>query len=196
MSRETILAAIRKHKPVSVEPVKLPQKVLSNPDKMLSTFRESLEKAGGQSHLVGKMEEVKDALKEHYPNRQETYSQVAGIVDDSVDFSSYEQPHQLQSIDLAILQGEFVVAENGAIWLSDTSLKYRAICFIAQQLVLIINKKDIVENMHHAYTQVSFQDAGFGCFIAGPSKTADIEQSLVIGAHGARGLTVYIVENM
>ncbi len=196
MSRETILAAIRKNKPVTVEPIKLPQKVLSNPNKILSTFQDSLEKAGGQSHLVGTIEEVKDCIKEHYPNRQETYSQVAGMIDDSVDFSSYQQPHQLKSIDLAILKGKFGVAENGAIWINDTSLKYRAICFIAQQLVLIINKKDIVENMHHAYTQLSFQDSGFGCFIAGPSKTADIEQSLVIGAHGARGLTVYIVESM
>lgn len=196
MSRETILAAIRKNKPAAVEPIKLPPKVLSNPGKILSTFRNSLETAGGQSHLVGNIEEIKDSIKEHYPKRQETYSQVAGIVDDSVDFSSYEQPHQLESIDLAILKGKFGVAENGAIWINDTSLKYRAICFITQQLVLIINKKDIVENMHHAYTQVSFQEPGFGCFIAGPSKTADIEQSLVIGAHGARGLTVYIVEDI
>lgn len=196
MSRETILAAIRKHKPATTEPVELPPKVLRNPDKILSTFRDSLEKAGGHSHLVGNNEEINDSINEHYPNRQETYSQVTGIVDDSVDFSSYEQPHQLKPIDLAILKGEFGVAENGAIWINDTNLKYRAICFITQQLVLIINKKDIVENMHHAYTQVSFQDSGFGCFIAGPSKTADIEQSLVIGAHGARGLTVYILEDM
>lgn len=196
MSRETILAAIRKHKPATIEPIELPPKVLSNPDKILSTFRDSLEKAGGNSHLVRKIEDIKDSIKEHYPNRQETYTQIAGTIDDSVDISSYQQPHQLKSIDLAILKGEFGVAENGAIWINDTSLKYRVICFIAQQLVLIINKKDIVENMHHAYTQVSFQDSGFGCFIAGPSKTADIEQSLVIGAHGARGLTVYIVEDI
>jgi len=196
MSRETILAAIRKHKPATIEAVTLPQDVLSSPDKILSTFRDSLEKAGGTSHLVGKIEDARDCINKQYPDRQDTYSQIAGMVDDSVDISSYTQPHQLQAIDLAILKGEFGVAENAAVWVSDTNLVYRAICFIAQQLVLIICQKDLVENMHHAYAQVSFKDSGFGCFIAGPSKTADIEQSLVIGAHGARGLTVYIVENM
>ena len=40
----------------------------------------------------------------------------------------------------------------------------------------------IVHNMHEAYGSCSFDSAGFGVFISGPSKTADIEQSLVIGA--------------
>jgi L-lactate dehydrogenase complex protein LldG len=47
--------------------------------------------------------------------------------------------------------------------------------------------------MHQAYEQISSADYGFGVFLAGPSKTADIEQSLVLGAHGARGLVVFLV---
>jgi L-lactate dehydrogenase complex protein LldG len=48
--------------------------------------------------------------------------------------------------------------------------------------------------MHQAYERIGNQEYGFGTFIAGPSKTADIEQSLVLGAHGARGLTVFLMD--
>ena len=48
--------------------------------------------------------------------------------------------------------------------------------------------------MHQAYDSIDVAKEGFGAFIAGPSKTADIEQSLVIGAHGARSATIYVIE--
>jgi L-lactate dehydrogenase complex protein LldG len=57
--------------------------------------------------------------------------------------------------------------------------------------VLVLDKNTIVANMQQAYAKL--ENAGsYGVFIAGPSKTADIEQSLVIGAHGARSMMVLI----
>jgi L-lactate dehydrogenase complex protein LldG len=47
--------------------------------------------------------------------------------------------------------------------------------------------------MHQAYERLQGREYNFGVFIAGPSKTADIEQSLVLGAHGARTMTVFLV---
>ncbi len=52
-----------------------------------------------------------------------------------------------------------------------------------KSIVIVINENEIVNNMHEAYEKLSFEKAGFGVFILGSSKTADIEQSLVIGAH-------------
>ena len=49
---------------------------------------------------------------------------------------------------------------------------------------------DLVANMHEVYLRIGKIGTGFGLFLAGPSKTADIEQCLVIGARGA---TVFIV---
>ena len=70
----------------------------------------------------------------------------------------------------------------------------RALPFIAQNLALVIHKKDVVATMHAAYERIGDADYGFGTFIAGPSKTADIEQSLVLGAHGPRSMTVFLVD--
>jgi L-lactate dehydrogenase complex protein LldG len=80
------------------------------------------------------------------------------------------------------------------MWISETHMANRLIPFICQHLVIVLNPVVIVNNMHEAYQQLNVSAEGFGVFIAGPSKTADIEQNLVIGAHGARSLRVYIIE--
>jgi L-lactate dehydrogenase complex protein LldG len=100
--------------------------------------------------------------------------------------------HNFSKLDLAILKGQFGVAENGAIWLDDSELRLRAIPFITEHLVIVISRDSLVATMHQAYDRIGDQHSGFGLFIAGPSKTADIEQSLVIGAHGAKSLMVVL----
>lgn len=101
-------------------------------------------------------------------------------------------PHDLSDLEVAIIQGQFGVAENGAIWLTDENLGLRALPFITEHLVIVLEEKSLVDNMHAAYQKIGDQKSGFGLFIAGPSKTADIEQSLVIGAHGAKSLRVVL----
>ncbi|MGY6743982.1 MAG: LutC/YkgG family protein [Cecembia sp.] len=101
-------------------------------------------------------------------------------------------PHELNELEVAIIQGQFGVAENGAIWLTDENLGLRALPFITEHLVIVLEEKSLVSNMHETYQRIGAQYSGFGLFIAGPSKTADIEQSLVIGAHGAKSLRVVL----
>lgn len=103
-------------------------------------------------------------------------------------------PNWVDDIDLLILNGHIGVAENGAIWVDENNFPKRILPFITQQLLIVLNKKNIVQNMHEAYRKIKIDDTGFGVFIAGPSKTADIEQSLVIGAQGPRGMSVVLVE--
>ena len=55
------------------------------------------------------------------------------------------------------------------------------------------DRSDIVSNMHEAYSQIQTPDLGYGCFISGTSKTADIAQALVMGAQAAREVTVVII---
>ena len=60
------------------------------------------------------------------------------------------------------------------------------------ELVILLDKGRIVNNMHEAYKRIHTGEYGFGTYISGPSKTADIEQALVMGAHGARDVMVII----
>ena len=104
-----------------------------------------------------------------------------------------EDAHDLNDLNLSILQGQFAVAENGAIWLEDQDMVLRALPFITEHLVIVLDSTRLVADMHQAYDRIGLQISGFGLFIAGPSKTADIEQSLVIGAHGAKSLRVVLL---
>ena len=90
---------------------------------------------------------------------------------------------------MGVIEGKVAVAENGCIWIPQT-MKERAVLFISECLVIIIDRKDIVSNMHQAYGMM--ENPGYGCFISGPSKTADIAQALVMGAQAARDVTVMI----
>jgi len=99
----------------------------------------------------------------------------------------------LENIFLTCIKGKIGVAENGAVWVIEEDMGNRLLPFICQHLVLVLHSKDLVVNMHEAYQKIDAVNTGYGVFIAGPSKTADIEQSLVIGAHGARSLKIFII---
>jgi L-lactate dehydrogenase complex protein LldG len=135
-----------------------------------------------------------------YRDANKIVSLVPGVGEANVDLSAVAAPHALAEVDVAILPGEFGVAENAAIWVTDRNVPLRVIYFLCQHLVLVVPSGEIVDNMHAAYERLTHQDVGaafaqpmFGAFISGPSKTADIEQSLVIGAHGPRSLTVFLL---
>jgi L-lactate dehydrogenase complex protein LldG len=107
--------------------------------------------------------------------------------------NSSQRATVLEPVHKAFIKAGIGVAENGAVWVKESQMINRLLPFICQHLVIVLEKEKLVSTMHHAYQKINSFEEGFGVFIAGPSKTADIEQSLVIGAHGARSLTVYLL---
>ena len=191
-SKEKILNSIRENN--IVKDVKLPsyENFGIKFDNKFETFSTMLESVGGKALVIEK-EDLDKTIKELYPDEKIIASNVDFCSLGNFDSNSQDDTHNLKDIDLAIVKGNFAVAENGAIWMKDESNRHRSLYFIVQNIVIAINENEIVNNMHEAYEKLSFEKAGFGVFISGPSKTADIEQSLVIGAHGPKsGYVIFI----
>ena len=133
-------------------------------------------------------------VREAYPEAKVIASNLPGVQAQlNPDTATVEE---LEKADVGIIRGEIGVAENACIWIPQT-MKERAVCFASEQLVIVIRRDAIVNNMHEAYARIAasqeyFKEYKFGTFISGPSKTADIEGALVYGAQAARGVTVVL----
>jgi len=193
-SRDDILAAVRRNLPESTPLPELTGNWIEYPDPV-AQFARVLAMIGGRCVPVTAVSDISIELEKipAYVSAKQKISGVIGAGLSTIDIDTIDDPHQLENIDFALLPGEFAVAENAAVWIHDRQLRHRVIYFICQHLAFVIQSRDVVHNMHQAYNRLSFTKPGYGGFIAGPSKTADIEQSLVIGAHGPRSLTVFVV---
>jgi L-lactate dehydrogenase complex protein LldG len=191
-SREEILRAVRASRPPASELLLLEGAGIHYEDRR-AQLADRLQLVGGRCHSVRDLSQLQAALEElkEYATAKKVVSLVEGVGRPNVDLNDLDDPHDLEDVDFALLPGQFAVAENGAVWITDEGLKHRAVFFLVQHLALVISADAIVDNMHQAYERLSFEGPGFGCFISGPSKTADIEQSLVIGAHGPRSLNLF-----
>ena len=189
-SRDAILGAIRDHKPADRPLPDLPP----DPEEAdlaayEAAFREVL--AASKTRFVNWAD-----LPEHLAKYagETVVSRVDGVPG-NLDIGQIEDPLQLAGVELAVLSAQVGVAENGAMWVSEDEAVHRVLPFITQHLILVLDRADLVGTMHEAYRRIEVDRTGFGVFVAGPSKTADIEQSLVIGAHGPRSLVVCFREN-
>lgn len=192
-SREKILKAIARNKPPLVElPALHFGKTIGNG---VQTFLEVLHSIGGQGRVVEGWHEVLYCLQQRLSQGGEVANGIARLAPYNIENYRGKDGHELQSVDTAFLLGDLAVAENAAIWVREQNMHNRMLPFICQQLVLVIREADIVATMHEAYAKIKVEEDGYGVFIAGPSKTADIEQSLVIGAHGPLNLQVLILQN-
>ena len=193
-SRDSILAAVARNQPARMPLPEIPAFDLGEGDPV-EKFAAVAVSVGSRVFRVKNLEEVKQTiLNEHIGAKRivSGFQHFSDMAETSV--APGTDPHTLADVDLAILPAQLGVAENSALWVTEAQLPLRVLPFICQHLALVVSQQNIVPLMHQAYEVIGTQEYGFGTFIAGPSKTADIEQSLVLGAHGARTLSVFILE--
>lgn len=158
----------------------------------LERFREECKVAGAAVVDAAPGESLDDIVSRAYPDAKVIASNMEGLTIASKNPDTVAGAQELNGTDVGVVRGEIGVAENACVWVPQ-QMRERAICFISEYLVIVLDRRNIVSNMHEAYARIGANDYGYGCFISGPSKTADIAQALVMGAQAARGVTVVLV---
>ena len=158
----------------------------------LEQFIKMTESVGGHVVEVKAGQDINTLIRELYPDAREIASNLPEVTIATRNPDSADSAQSLNGTDVGVIRGSFGVAENACVWIPQT-MKEKAVCFISENLVILLPRTEIVNNMHEAYRRISFNDYGYGTFISGPSKTADIAQVLVMGAQAARSATVLLL---
>ena len=168
-------------------------KAITYPDPLVQ-YITMTESVGGHVIEVKEGQDINQLIKDLYPDAKEFASNLPEITIATRNPDEVGRARDLNGTDVGIIRGKFGVAENACVWIPQT-MKEKAVCFISENLVILLPKSQIVNNMHEAYKRIEFDKTydGYGTFISGPSKTADIAQVLVMGAQAARSATILLL---
>ena len=168
-------------------------KAVTYPEPLVQFVKMS-EAVGGQVIEVDKGRDINALIRELFPDAREIASNLPELTIATRNPDTVGRARDLNGTDVGIIRGKFGVAENGCIWIPQ-AMKEKVVCFISENLIILLPKSQIVNNMHEAYRRIEFDETydGYGTFISGPSKTADIAQVLVMGAQAARSVTILLL---
>lgn len=194
-AREAILSAVRAARPAATAAPDVGGVVatFSRSNDVVPQFVAAAESAGAQV-VTGSRGDVDRVVRA----ARSASGRLVSVIDvevgaEPVDAVPPALPHAFADTDVYVCEAVLGVAENGAVWLPLSRLRHRSAVFLATHVVVLLERAQLVPDLHAAYELMDLAAEGFGILVAGPSKTADIEQALVIGAHGAKSLTVLLV---
>lgn len=189
-TKDEILSRIRENTGRRYEMPDLTLDAITYEDRV-STFADNLKAAGGEAVVLQPGEDVNAVIRRAFPKARRVASNIAGITCATFNPDDLDDPRELNGTDLSVVRASFGVAENGAVWLP-LNVRFKAVYFISEALVILLDRRELVNNMNEAYRRTAATEYSYGTFMAGPSKTADIEQALVFGAHGPMRVMVIL----
>jgi L-lactate dehydrogenase complex protein LldG len=187
-SRDLILGRVRRNLPAWRELPELPSfaRPLADP---LAAFAAALQRMGGTFAEAPPGTSLDDVVRKLFPAARVICS-ATEEVRGTRRADAVRHPSDLDDVDVGVVRARFGVAETGSVWLSEREFGVNALGFLSQHLVVLLDPREIVADLHEAYAYPGFHEARYAVLMTGPSATADIEGVLIRGAQGIRTLTV------
>ena len=163
------------------------------------TFKANLEAVNGSVYICHSEQDLIEQLKtlvQDIPASAvvcaETELQKL-LIRNGIEHKNYDGPG---TIELGITSCEFLIAHTGSVMVSAALQGGRQLSVYPPQHVVIAKKDQLIDYLHTAYNKIQEkypdQLPSQITLITGPSRTADIEKTLVMGAHGPRELHVFL----
>ncbi|MBE6198421.1 MAG: hypothetical protein E7141_07090 [Rikenellaceae bacterium] len=187
-ARDSILSRLRA---VEIAEVEKPQLSFSpiRYENRVEHFADIVRNVGGE--VVEMRDSLASTLESLLGKGAKLVSPLAELQEMALNPDSVADVHELGGEYTAVVEGKVGVAENGAVWVPVNGRR-KAHLFACQHLVILLDRATVVDTMQDAMARIALDNLAYGAFVSGPSKTADIEQALVMGAHGAMRATVIL----
>lgn len=192
-TKEYILDAVRENRPAQEHGYPVLPDFPKSAEPLLEEFKKNLLLGAGSWHVVESVGEAMGLIESLHPEANVVCSAVPEIKGDK-DLAQITDPHELDDVDVGVLRASFGVSETGMVWLTEEDLGLNALGFLSQHLVILLDPRQLVRDMYEAYLRVELEKNNYGCFMLGPSATADIGAYMVRGAQGARSLAVFFMK--
>ena len=110
----------------------------------------------------------------------------------------HQNKNELKEVEAGITSCEFLVARTGTVLVSSRQTYGRTLSVYPPVHIVIAYVTQLVRNLNDAFERLRAKHKDLPSMISaitGPSRTADIEKTLVLGAHGPKELYVFLIDD-
>jgi L-lactate dehydrogenase complex protein LldG len=189
-SRNTILDSVLANQPPAQSMPTVPHFHTNKPADLVAAFCESIARMAGVV-VTEHVPDLDSFLRAKFPDAKVICSAIPEF-SGTIKPSSLDHWSEASTIDVCIVRSPMGVAETGSVLLSDIELQVNTIAYLAHDLVVLLDPKQIVPNIHDAYEHPHFKLRHYSVLMTGPSGSGDIGAIVVHPAQGVKSLTVIL----
>jgi L-lactate dehydrogenase complex protein LldG len=115
------------------------------------------------------------------------------------EFPFYKTDKEFEMAEVGITMCEALIARNGSVLVSNQNEAGRRLSIFPHHHIVIARTGQLVMDLKDGFKLIKNkygpQSPSMISTITGPSRTADIEKTLVLGAHGPKELFVFLIDD-